>query len=115
MQSLRTFEDPFYTMTTVLDGTDYLFEFRHNQREDCWYFSISLTDGTLLVAGVKVVCDRPLLRRFTNVRLPPGILLAFANTTDKSPPKLADLGQDRRVTLIYYAKAEVDAELGVTA
>lgn len=107
MQSLRTFEDPFYTMTTVLDGTDYLFEFRHSQREDCWYFSISLTDGTLLAAGVKVVADRPLLSRFANVRLPPGMLVAFANTTDKTPPKLAELGEDRRVTLIYFPKAEL--------
>lgn len=107
MQSLRTFDDPFYTMTTVLDGTDYLFEFRHNQREDCWYLSVSLTDGTLLVAGVKVVSDRPLLTRFADVRLPPGMLVAFANTSDKSPPKLAELGEDRRVTLIYYPKDEL--------
>lgn len=107
MQSLRTFDDPFYTMTVPLDGTDYLFEFRHNQREDCWYFSISLTDGTALASGVKVVSDRPLLSRFGDVRLPPGMLVAFANTSDKSPPRLADLGEDRRVTLIYFAAEEI--------
>lgn len=109
MQALRTFEDPFYTMTTTLDGSDYVFEFRYNQREECWYFSISLTDGTLLVAGVKVVCERKLLSRFADVRLPPGILVAYANTNDTSPPKLTELGQDRRVTLMYVTKAEVEA------
>ena len=107
MQSIRTFEDPFYTMTTVLDGTDYLFEFRFNQRESCWYFSISTTDGEALASGVKIVSERPLLRRFADVRLPPGILIAASNTTDKSPPGLTELGEDRRVTLIYSALGEV--------
>jgi hypothetical protein len=107
MQSLRTFDTPFYTMTTVLDGTDYLFEFRYNQRENCWYFSVSTTDGVALVSGVKIVSNRPLLSRFADVRLPPGMLVAFANTTDASPPGLADLGEDRRVTLIYYTAAEI--------
>lgn len=107
IQSLRTFEDPFYTMTTTLDGSDYLLEFRYNQREAAWYFNISLTDGSLLVAGVKVVCNRSLLKRFADVRLPPGVLVAFANTTDHSVPGLADLGEDRRATLMYYSASEL--------
>lgn len=111
IQSLRTFDDPFYTMTTALDGVEYLFEFRYNQRENAWYFSISLTDGTLLDAGVKVVCNRPILRRFANEHLPPGVLLAFANTTDKSTPGMGELGEDRRVTLVYYDADEVAAAL----
>lgn len=107
IQSLRTFEDPFYTMTTTLDGSDYLFDFRYNQREDAWYFNISLTDGTLLVAGIKVVCNRSLLKRFADVRLPPGALLAFANTTDASVPGLTELGEERRATLLYYSASEL--------
>lgn len=107
IQSLRTFEESFYTMTTALDGSDYLFEFRYNQRENVWYFSISLSDGTLLVSGVKIVCNRPLLTRFADVRLPPGVLIAFANTTDESPPGLTELGEDRRVTLLYYDASEL--------
>lgn len=109
MQSLRTFSEPFYTMTCVLDGTDYLFEFRHNQREDCWYFSVATTDGEPLASGVKIVSDRFLLARFADVRLPPGRLVAISNTTDKSPPRLDELGEDRRVTLIYFTLAELTA------
>lgn len=109
MQSLRTFEDPFYTMTTTLDGADYLFEFRYSQREACWYFTISLTDGTPLVAGVKVVCNRSLLERFADVRLPPGKLIAFATGPDASPPALDELGEDRRAILVYVSEAEVAA------
>ena len=99
--SIRTFSDPFYTMTVPLDGTDYLFEFRFNQREACWYFDISLTDGTLLVAGVKVVCHRPLLRRFADTRLPKGILIAASNSEDTDPPGIDELGEGRRVELVY--------------
>lgn len=101
MQTLRTFDSPFYTMTTVLDGTDYLLEFRFSQRENCWYFSISTTDGEALVSGVKIVCDRPLLSRFANVKLPTGRLVAIASAEDASPPGLTELGEDRRVTLTY--------------
>lgn len=106
LEAIRTFDDPFYSMTVALDGSDYLFEFRYNQREDCWYFNLSLTDGTLLVAGVKVVCNRPLLKRFVDTRLPPGTLVAFANTNDDAPPGLTELGEDRRVTLVYAPKGE---------
>lgn len=99
--SIRTFSDPFYTMTVPLDGTDYAFEFRFNHRENCWYFDISLSDGTLLVAGVKVICHRPLLARFANVHLPKGILIAASNSEDTSPPGLEELGEGLRVELIY--------------
>lgn len=106
IEALRTFDDPFYSMTTVLDGSEYFFEFRYNQREDCWYFNISLTDGTLLVAGVKVICNRPLLKRFADTRLPAGQLVAIPNTNDDDPPGLLELGEDRRVTLIYFSARE---------
>lgn len=107
MQLVRTFEEPFYTMTTVLDGADYLFEFRYSQRESCWYFTISLTDGTALVSGVKVVCNRSLLTRFANIQLPKGVLVAMATGPDASPPGLTELGAGKRVELIYASAEEL--------
>ena len=107
IEALRTFEDPFYTMTVALDGADYLLEFRYNQREEAWYFDISLSDGTLLVRGIKIVCGLPLLRRFADNRLPAGTLMAVSNTDERSPPKLLELGDDsKRVTLIYFTASE---------
>lgn len=100
--ALQTFADPFYSMTTTLSGSDFIFEFKYSQREACWYFDISLNDGTLLVAGVKVVCGVDLLARFADVRLPPGTLFAFPNSTDDSPPGLEDLGPEARITLLYH-------------
>lgn len=107
MQSLRTFNDPFYRMSASLDGSDYLLEFRHNQREDAWYFSILLPDGTLLAAGIKVVCDWPLLRKQVDARLPPGDFIALSKTQDTSPPGLDALGEQSRVTLFYLTEADL--------
>lgn len=110
MQALNTSGDaPFYEMTVPLDGTDYLLSFRYSSREACWYFSIALNDGTLLAAGVKIVCNRSLLGRFADVRLPPGMLIATTGTNDASLPGLDELGIDRRVTLVYIPKAEAAA------
>lgn len=104
---LRTFEDPFYTMTSTLEGTDFVLEFRYSQREETWYFSVSLTDGTSLVSGVKVVCNRPLLARFADNRLPKGELVATALGPDASPPRLTELGEGKRVELVYLTSAEL--------
>ncbi len=106
VEVIRTFEDPFYTMTVTLDGSDFTFEFRYNQREDAWYFDLSLQDGTLLVRGVKVVCLRPLLRRYADTRLPKGTILAFPNTNSRALPGLLELGEDKRVTLLYFSASE---------
>lgn len=96
-----TFSDAFYTQATSLDGRVYVLEFRYNQREKTWYLTVSLTDGARLVSGVKVVCSRPLLRRFADHRLPEGDLMAVSNTEDTSPPGLEELGIGKRVTLTY--------------
>lgn len=104
---LATFDDPFYTFTTTLDGKQYIFEFRYNQRENTWYFSVELPDGTALVNGVKVVCGIPLLARVADVRLPPGYIMARANGTDASPPGMGELGEDKRVTLLYFTQDEL--------
>lgn len=105
--TLPTFDDPFYSQITDLDGTDYLLEFRYSQRENAWYFSVSLSDETRLVSGVKVVCGVFLLDRFPDVRLPPGQLIALPNGTDDSLPGMNELGPDRRVTLIYLDAEEM--------
>lgn len=104
--NIPTFEDPFYSTNVALEGTAYTFDFRYNQREDTWYFSISLSDGTELVKGIKVVCRKHLLQRAAEVRLPRGLLLAFSNTSNDAPPGLLELGEDKRVTLTYYTSTE---------
>lgn len=104
--TIETATDPFYSFTSTLDGIDYAFEFRFNQRENCWYFSIGLSDGTELANGIKVLCNRNLIRKFVDDRMPPGLLMALSGTPDTTPPGLNDLGDGLRVTMYYYDKAE---------
>jgi len=106
VQTIPTFDDPFYDMTVALEGQSYVFDFRFNQRESCWYFSIALPDGTELLSGVKVVCSREFLHRAADVRLPRGLLIAIPNGDDASPPGPSELGVDRRVTLTYFETGE---------
>lgn len=106
IEVIRTFEDPFYTMTVSLDGSDFLFDFSYNQREAAWYFDIALTDGTMLVRGTKVVCLMKLLNRFADSRLPKGTIIAFPNTNTRRAPTLLELGEDKRVTLLYFSASE---------
>lgn len=105
--SVPTSDDPFYTQVSDLDGTDFILEFRYNQRENAWYFGVSLTDTTRLVSGVKVVCDVDLLGRFSDNRLPPGKLMAVANEQNDTVPGMGELGVDRRVTLVYVEASEL--------
>jgi hypothetical protein len=101
---------PFYSQRTTLDGVTYIFTFRLNQRENTYRFDLSLSDGTVLATGVKVVCGgQDLLERIKwDLRAPPGELVAIASGNDKRCPGLGELGEDRRVTLWYVNKLTVD-------
>ncbi len=103
---ISTFDDPFYSMTLILEGTAYVFEMRYNQREGVNYLSVSLEDGTRLVTGIKVVCGVNLLARCADHRKPPGLLTAIPNGADDGRPGLTELGEDRRVVLTYFTSDE---------
>lgn len=98
---IPTFDDPFYTQTTVIEGASYVFEFRYNEREDTWSFSLSLPDGTALATGRKIVCNKDLLG-LSDTRFPPGILMAVSNMPDDRPPGMGELGPAERVSLLYF-------------
>lgn len=106
---IPTFESPFYEQLTALDGVPYLLSFQYNTRESRWYFSVALQDGTEIVTGIKVVCSIGLLRRFADRRLPPGDIVAVSAGADGSPPGLTELGEGKRVQLLYYSEDEIEA------
>lgn len=99
---IPTFDAPFYTQVTVLESVSYTLAFNYNQREDTWALSISDSNGTLLLDGVKLVCNINLLSQYQYLgNLPPGILACFTNTSDDSPPGLEDLVSGGRCLLAY--------------
>lgn len=107
MITIQTTSDPFYTTRVTLDGTDYILDFKYNQRQDRWYLTIQDANGNELVSGVKIVCNWPLLMRFANSALPVGELIAVALTDDDTPPGLNELGPGLRVELTYFEVSDI--------
>lgn len=93
---------------TTLEGVVYTLTFHYSRRENCYYLTIadaSDKDGTPIIASIKVVTNRPLLRRYRGAAAnnglvwPPGELVAVSTTPDDSIAGLGDLGS--RVILLY--------------
>lgn len=101
----------FYSQRVELEGTTYVLEFSWNARGQlgaggCWFLSVLNQDDVVLVAGLAVVSNRPLLRRFHWIEgMPPGDLFA-ADLTETIPYAQYDqLGTD--VRLVYFTAAEM--------
>lgn len=99
---------PAYTQRTALDGRDYLLEFGWNARDSAWYLHLSDERGASIRAGIRIVCDFPLLRRIRDPRVPPGSLMAIDSAGAGVRPGYDELGT--RVRLYYLDAAEL-AEL----
>lgn len=105
-QVVPTFPDAFYTEVVNLEGTDYALTFNYSQRENCYYLSVALPDGTDLVNGVKVCANIALLSKYADDRLPPGELICMANTpTQDPPPGLGQIGDGQPFQLLYIPTA----------
>ncbi len=105
--AIPTSDVPFYTQRTDLGRLDYLLTFVYNQREACWYLTLADIQETVLVSGVKIVCDWDLLQQKSDLRLPPGFLMAISNTLDNTPPDVDELGEGLRVQLYYFTTDEL--------
>jgi hypothetical protein len=99
--------DPAYTQRTTLDGVEYFFEFRWNERDGAWYMHIADVDEQHIRSGIRIVLRWPLLRRVTDPRRPPGSIMAIDTSGQDLAPGLNDLGA--RVKLLYLDAAEIAA------
>lgn len=95
---------PDYSFQIELDGKTYGLRLRLNQRDGSWYFDVRDAEDTVLVAGRRLVIGLPLLRRYTDERLPPGELLAVDSSGANEEAGPADLGA--RVRLFYRPRTE---------
>ncbi len=98
-----------YSIEVELDKTDFRFDFEWNERAGQWSFTISDAQGVALVSGRRVVLGLPLLNRFRDPRLPPGMLTAVDTSDSNLEPGFADLGD--RVLLLYIEVADLPDEL----
>lgn len=93
-----------FSISASLDGIKYKFIFKHNAREDRWYFDFIALDGTVLRAGIKCVVNYALLFYWAAAEKPGGnisIVNTGANPTD---PGFTELGLE---SLLSYLP-EVD-------
>lgn len=90
-----------YSLLVTLEGTEYLMRLRHNTRDDHWYLSMALSDGTELADGIPIVVDTPLLGRWAwHQDLPQdGYLMAVDTTGEAADPVKEDLGD--RIQLLW--------------
>lgn len=105
--TIPTTADPFYVQRTDLEGREYVLTFDYSTREGVWYLTIADDTETVLAAGVKLTVGLPLLYRFKDARMPPGLLFVYSSTGDDSPPGLADLAPGGRCTLDYMTSDEL--------
>lgn len=93
---------PYYRQKTKLEGREYILEFSYNQRVQRWCLTLYDEVGTALLRGIKLVTNWPLLRHYrSDTRLPPGELIAMATDGSNEPPQLDELGEGKRVELLY--------------
>lgn len=89
-----------WTQTTNIDGTDYVLEFFHSQREGVHYVDVS-KDGTLVAARKKVLCNWPIFQT-TN-----GFVFCASSDASDDPPGFGELGISARCQLIYCTFSEL--------
>jgi hypothetical protein len=96
---------PQYTQITSLDGVAYQLSFAWNTRDGHWYLTIADVDGNTITAGLRIVCNKNLLRRCLDSRAPQGALFADDTTGEGRDPDFVELGT--RVQLVYISKSEL--------
>jgi hypothetical protein len=92
----------FYEQQTQIEGLVYILQFYWSARESAWYLGIYDQGQNAIATGIRIVVDWPLLRRFTDPRLPPGRLIALDMSNQMQEIQTqSDLGS--RVLLTYIS------------
>ena len=95
---LRT-DAPDYSFTVDLDGVQFGFLFRWNERAQSWFAALFTAEGEPLAQGARVRSGLPLFALLTDARRPAGVFLVEDTQGQARNPGSSDLGS--RV-LIYY-------------
>lgn len=88
-----------------LDGRTYFLRLSWNSEAEIWSLGIENAANELVVAGIALVPDFPILRPYRHLAVPPGDLLALAPDRRDSISREALPAGD--VALIYVSAAEV--------
>lgn len=94
---------PLFDLRAELDGQTYRLVFDWNGRNERYYLTIYTDDGTLALAGVKMIANWPLLRKYPYENLPPGELVLADLTESGEQARIENIGEAFR--LWYYPQA----------
>ncbi len=97
------------SQTVALDNVVYRLTFVFNTRRLAWDMTFAEQDGTIIVAGIKLLPQIDLLFRHKDTRLPKGRLVAIdiEEADDAIRPEKNQLGT--KLKLLYFTEADVDA------
>ena len=98
--------DPESEVTYSLDGSEYTFRWRYNERAGAWFFDVADANGDSIISGRKVIVSWPLMGwREVDTRLPGGRLFACDTTDADLDPTVDDFGT--RVVINYVEAADI--------
>ena len=96
---------PHFTFTAELEGVQYGFDFRWNERAQAWFLALFDGEGDALAHGIRVRAGSPLTHLIVDARKPPGAFAVVDTSGQGRHPGLADLGT--RVLIYYVPSAEL--------
>lgn len=98
--------DPFFEVATTIDGKQYIFNVRWNDRDGAWYFDLLDETGDPIMSGIKMVLGVLLGRRCVDPRKPNGALFMSDLSNANRDATLTDLGT--RVKMYFRPAADFE-------
>lgn len=94
--------NPYYSYTTTLEGVSYTITVRYSTRSKAWYLDVTTRDNIIVLAGIKLVPNFPILSNIVIPQLTGNFLLfplqpANRSKLDTNPELIADY-----FGLVYY-------------
>lgn len=96
---INTIDNKKIKQTTTLDGIAYVFEFKFNNRLNKWIMDILTTSNEIIVSGIIMQTNLPLLQNYYHLDIPQGDLFCVDMENENKDAEIDDLGT--RVLLMY--------------
>lgn len=103
MQTIELYDDPDYLISAVLDNVLYFLHLSWNTEGFFWTMSIEDYNHEILISGVKIVPNYPLIRRYSLSGLPPGEFIVASEASIVSKSDFAD----QFATMVYVSESEL--------
>jgi hypothetical protein len=97
---------PAYEFSITLESVIYILSFEWNDRGQFWTMDILDQDQNYLVAGIRMVSEINLLRRFKNTKLPAGDFILNDTSSKGRDPSFFNFGTE--ILLFYRESTTVD-------